>query len=118
MLQIAAVDQPHRVIGRVCAGALHEFIDRNHPRMLELARDPGLIDEASADAALARAMGRELLECDLAAEFIVAGYPDLPDAALGMQAQQRVAFASLWFVGGGRIAGGLIGILLVHGTSP
>src|SRR5262245_17453516 len=118
MFQIAAADQAHRVIGRVSAGAFYELVDGNDAWVLELAGDPGLVHEAGMEAAFNLAVGPQFLEGDFATKFIVAGDPDLPDAALGMEPQQGIALAGLWLIGSGRIAGWSVGVLLAHDTPP
>src|SRR5262249_50750385 len=102
-------------------------------RVLELPGDPGLVHEAGMNAAFVGAVRSQLLEGDLATQFIVASNPDLSDAALGVESQQGVTLPGMWFIGRSRFAclrcrrgrrRGFgfklveVGIVRAHDTSP
>ena len=90
LAQGAAPDEPHGVIRRI---ALAQLVDRHDPRVLELRRDLGLVEEPRADDRVVGLVGAQLLQRDLAAERAVAGQPDPAHAPLGVQVGQRVALA-------------------------
>ena len=76
LLEAVALDEPHGVERpAVVVGA--QAVDRHDPGVLQPAVDLRLQDEPAAEVGLGDLVGPDLLEGDLAAEFLVAGDVDL-----------------------------------------
>src|SRR4051812_26650309 len=86
--------EPHRVERLAILRIARQRIDRHNARMLKLSLDAGFVEESLDQRGLVRSLRAEFLERDLAANLIIAGHPDLPDAAFGVQPRQRVAITA------------------------
>ena len=69
-----------------------QFVYRHDVRVLELARDPRLLQETGPDRRVSCLLGAEFLQGDLATQRLVASQPDLSDAPLGVQTGECVSF--------------------------
>jgi hypothetical protein len=61
--------------------------------VLQLARDPRLLEEARAERALLGTLGAKFLEGHVAAEVTIVGQPHAPDTTRGVQTEAGVALA-------------------------
>jgi hypothetical protein len=84
VVQGAAPDEAHGVDRRLAVVAADQFVDRHDTRMLQLPRNPGLVEEAGAGRGVSRPVRPQLLQRHVAAEVLVVGQSHLPDAPLGM----------------------------------
>ena len=86
--------QLHREVGPA-VGEGAQLVDRHDPRVLELAADLGLLDEAADQLGLVAVCLEQDLDGQVAAEVGVAALEDRPHAAAGDLAQDLVAVALL-----------------------
>ena len=100
--QGAALDQLHREI-RATIGEGAELVDRHDAGMLQLAGDPGLLDEASDEAGVVAVLVEEDLDGDVAADVAVAALEDGAHAAAADLAEELEAGDG--FGGRGHLAG-------------
>ena len=85
-LEAVPLDEPHGVEGAAIVIAA-QAVDRHDPGVLQPAVDLRLRDEAGAELGLVGLVGPDLLEGNLAAEFLVAGAVDASQPALAVETQ-------------------------------
>jgi hypothetical protein len=95
-----ALDEAHGVI-RPAVGVVAQAVDRHDARVLQPAGDLGLQQEAGAAGRVVGLLVADLLEGDLAVQFLVEGHEDGAQAAPGVRPQDAEPLA----VGGGRADG-------------
>jgi hypothetical protein len=88
----AALDEAHGVKGLVIGGSFSQLIDGHDTWVFQLAGDTSFQQEPRSVSGKRRAFGPQFLESDSPTESIVAGDPDLPDAATRMQTGEFVSF--------------------------
>ena len=104
-LQGVAADEPHGVV-RSAVAALAEPVDGDDAGMLEAAGDLGLDQETGAADRVVGVVFKDLLEGDLAVEFLVQSDEHLAQPA----ARVRPEHADAQAVGGGAIGSRAVGI--------
>ena len=87
--QGAALDQLHGEIGPAVTQR-SQLVDRDDPRVLELAADPGLLDEAPDQLGAVAVFLQQHLDGQVAAEVPVPSPEDRPHAAAGDLAEDLV----------------------------
>ncbi len=85
-----AADEPHGVVGPA-VGVSAKPVDRHDPRMLEVAGDLRFQHKAFPALVVACKLALDLLESDLAVQFLVLGHEHLAQAAGRVEAQHPEA---------------------------
>ncbi len=89
LLEAVPSDEPHGII-RPAVGVVPEAVDGDDPGMLQTSRHLGFEQEAGAAPGVVGVMLLDLLQRDLAPEFLVEGEVDLADRAPGMRADDSI----------------------------